>query len=122
MYHLLNSTNRPAHGESLLEGRVPTTTRPRRAPDFEAARIRIVGLVAAALKKSPDEVDLTASFVELGLDSLEVVDLLATIESLLGREVAEEQVKGVTRLEEVLDLVKRELGSDGHRSTGAPRR
>ena len=51
------------------------------------------------------------SFKELGLDSLDVVSLVMSVEDRLGVEIPEEDLEGVERYGQALELLERKVAS-----------
>lgn len=73
--------------------------------DFESAKSEIVAWVADAIQVSPEDVDLTKPLPELGIDSLDAVHLLATIESVIQKELPEDVVQRVTSLNDIFEMM-----------------
>ena len=78
---------------------------------FESARQEILEWVASTLQVEPGEVDLTKPLPELGIDSLDAVHLLATIESIIRTELPEDVVQRVTCLNDVLEMMAERLAA-----------
>ncbi|NOS99619.1 MAG: acyl carrier protein [Phycisphaerales bacterium] len=76
-----------------------------------AAKQEILEWVAGALKVSPEEVDLNKPLPELGLDSLDAVHLLATIESTIRMELPETVVQRVTSLNDIFEMMAQRLAA-----------
>ncbi len=72
---------------------------------YESARREILEWVANTLQVEPDGVDLNKPLPELGLDSLDAVHLLATIESIIQSELPEDVVQRVTCLNDILEMM-----------------
>lgn len=78
---------------------------------FETARKEILDWVAQTIRKPVDEIDLTAPFPDLGLDSLDAVHMLATIESILGQELPEDILRRVTCLNDIFGMMREKLAA-----------
>ncbi len=73
--------------------------------NLEAARKEILEWVAETLKVSPDQVDLQMPLPELGIDSLDAVHLLATIESIIQQDLPEDVVQRVASLNDIFEMM-----------------
>jgi len=79
--------------------------------DFEAAKQEILEWVAGTINVEPAEIDLTKPLPELGIDSLDAVHMLATIESIIRTELPEDVVQRVTCLNDILDMMAKRLAA-----------
>jgi len=52
-------------------------------------------------------------FQELGLDSIDAVDLAARLQELTGRRLAEDDLRKIRTIGDVVDVVDRMLGAEG---------
>ena len=75
--------------------------------DFEAAKAEILEWVAETLNTTPDGVDTAALFVDLGIDSLDAVHLIATIESIIQTELPEDVIQRVNCLDDIFAMMRR---------------
>ena len=76
---------------------------------FEEARNEILSWVSGTLKIPPEQVDLNKPLTTIGLDSLDAVHMISTIETLIGEEVPEEFVRRVTCLNDMFELLRQKL-------------
>jgi acyl carrier protein len=66
----------------------------------------------------PEQVTTSARLVEdLELDSLDAVDLLVRLEQETGVEIAEDELKGMKTVQDVLDVLQRKLESHRDHTT-----
>jgi acyl carrier protein len=78
---------------------------------YDAARKEILDWVAVTVGKPTENIDLSMPFPDLGLDSLDAVHMLATIESLLGQELPEDIMRRVTCLNDIFDMMREKLAA-----------
>ena len=57
--------------------------------DFEAAKNEILEWVAEAIRVPVEQIDLNKPLAEIGLDSLDAVHMIATIESTIRQDLPE---------------------------------
>ena len=67
--------------------------------------------VADSLSTDPDTIDLNKPLPELGLDSLDGVHLLATIESIIQQDLPEDVVQRVGSLNEIFEMMAERLAA-----------
>ena len=79
--------------------------------DYETAKIQILEEIAESLQTTPDQIDTTRSFADIGLDSLDAVHMLATIESILGQELPEDYVQRVSCLNDIFEMMKKRIAA-----------
>ncbi len=79
--------------------------------DFESAKQEILEWVASTINVEPAEIDLTKPLPELGIDSLDAVHMLATIESIIRTELPEDVVQRVTCLNDILEMMAKRLAA-----------
>lgn len=79
--------------------------------NFQAAKQEILEWVADELQVSPEEVDLAKPLPELGIDSLDAVHLIATIESTIQQELPEDVIQRVTSLNDIFELMAERLAA-----------
>lgn len=78
---------------------------------YSEARVEIIDWVSQTLGCEPEEVDVTKPLPELGIDSLDAVHLIATIESLIQTELPEDVIQRVTCLNDVLEMMSDRLAA-----------
>ncbi|GEM_PF-1100643 len=79
--------------------------------DFVAVRTQILDWLAETLRVPAAEIDLTKPLTEIGLDSLDAVHMLATIESLIRQELPEDVIRRVTCLNDIFDMMRARLAA-----------
>jgi acyl carrier protein len=78
---------------------------------FESAKHEILGWLAGTLQMEAHEIDLQKPFSEIGLDSLDAVHLLATIESTIRQELPEDVIQRVTCLNDIFEMMAQRLAA-----------
>ncbi len=73
---------------------------------FEAARTEILEWVAEAIQIPVEQIDLTKPLTEVGIDSLDAVHMIATIESIIRQELPEDIIQRVLCLNDIFDLMR----------------
>lgn len=73
---------------------------------FESARQEILQWLAETIQTPVERIDLSKPLSEIGLDSLDAVHMLATIESIIRQELPEDIIKRVTCLADVFDMMR----------------
>ena len=71
----------------------------------EPGRQEVLDWVADATQVPVGEVDLDKPLIDIGLDSLEVVHLIATIEAIIGQELPEDMILRASCLRDILDMI-----------------
>ena len=61
-------------------------------------------------KVDPGAVEREATFKRMGLDSLDLVSLAMSLEDRLSVEIPDEELTGIERLGQALDLLERKIG------------
>ncbi len=73
---------------------------------YESARLQILEWLAEAIDTPIDEIDLTKPLPDIGLDSLDAVHMIATVESIIRQELPEDVIKRVTCLNDMFDMMR----------------
>lgn len=72
---------------------------------------KIVDIIAEKLNLSKDQIKPEASFIDdLGADSLDLVELVMTMEETFGMEVPDEDAEKLKTVKDVIEYVKSRLG------------
>ena len=79
--------------------------------DFEAARAELLDWVAEAINIPVQEVDTSIPLNELGIDSLDAVHLIATIESILQQELPEDVIQRVKCLDDIFEMMQQRIAA-----------
>jgi acyl carrier protein len=77
--------------------------------NLEQARNEILDWVAGALQIPADKINLDTPLNELGIDSLDAVHLIATIESVIQQELSEDVVQKVGSLNQIFEMMAQRL-------------
>ncbi len=80
-------------------------------PAYEAGKIEILNWVAETLQVPVEQIDMNKSFSELGLDSLDAVHLIATIESIIRQELPEDVMQRFRCLGDIFGLMQDKLAA-----------
>ncbi len=79
--------------------------------DLETAKKQILEEIAESLQTTPDQIDVTQSFEDLGLDSLDAVHMLATIESIISQELPEDYIQRVGCLNDIFEMMQKRIAA-----------
>ena len=72
---------------------------------------KILGFIAARVGKSPEEIPLDVDFGDVGLASLDALDILFAAEEEFGLTFDNEDARGVRSAGALIELTLRELAS-----------
>lgn len=78
---------------------------------YEAARSEIMLWLSETIRLPADQIDLTRPLNEIGLDSLDAVHMVATIESIIRRELPEDIMRRVTCLNDIFEMMREKLAA-----------
>jgi len=78
---------------------------------YENARTEILEWLSETIKVSVDHIDLTRPLNEIGLDSLDAVHMIATVESIIRQELPEDIIRRVTCLNDIFDLMRTKMAA-----------
>jgi len=79
--------------------------------DFTAARTEILEWLADALRVPAGEIELDKPFAEIGIDSLDAVHMIATIESIIQQELPEDVIQRVTCMNDIFEMMRERLAA-----------
>ena len=79
--------------------------------DFEAAKNQVLEWVAEAIRVPVEEIDLNKPLAEIGLDSLDAVHMIATIESIIRQDLPEDVIQRVTCLNDIFEMTRQKLAA-----------
>ena len=72
----------------------------------EEIKQNVISLIAEQLGKSENEVTLDSQFIEdLGADSLDLVELIMSMEDEFGVEIADEDAEKILKVSDAVDYV-----------------
>ena len=78
---------------------------------FEAAKNEILDWVAQAIQVPIEQIELDKPLNEIGLDSLDAVHMVATIESIIQKELPEDVIQRVTCLNDIFDMMRDKMAA-----------
>ena len=78
---------------------------------FEAARDEILDWVAGAIQVPIEQIELDKPLNEIGLDSLDAVHMVATIESIIQKELPEDVIQRVGCLNDIFDMMRDKMAA-----------
>ncbi len=79
--------------------------------NYEAAKLEILEWLSETIRVPVDEIDLTKPFPEIGLDSLDAVHMIATIESTIRKELPEDVIQRVTCLNDIFEMMREKMAA-----------
>ena len=72
----------------------------------EEIKQKVISLIAEQLGKSENEVTLDSQFIEdLGADSLDLVELIMSMEDEFGVEIADEDAEKILKVSDAVDYI-----------------
>lgn len=78
---------------------------------FETAKREILEWVSATIHVPIDEIDLTKPLPDIGIDSLDAVHMIATIEALIKQELPDNVIQQVSSLHDIFELMRERLAA-----------
>ena len=78
---------------------------------FEAAKAEILEWAAETLQVPIEQVDLSKPLAEIGLDSLDAVHMVATIESIIRQDLPEDVIKRVSCLNDIFEMMRERMAA-----------
>ena len=79
--------------------------------DFQTAKSEILQWVSETIQVPVEEIDLTKPLADIGIDSLDAVHMLATIESIIGQELPEDVVQRVGCLNDIFEMMRERVAA-----------
>jgi acyl carrier protein len=79
--------------------------------NFESAKQEILEWLSEAIQVPTDQIDLTKALTDIGLDSLDAVHMIATIESIIGQELPEDVIQRVSCMNDMFDMMRDKLAA-----------
>ncbi len=79
--------------------------------NFEAARDEILEWVSEAIRVPVEELELDKPLGDIGIDSLDAVHMIATIEGVIRKELPEDVIQNVTCLNDIFEMMRRKIYS-----------
>ena len=68
---------------------------------------RVLAIIAETQRKKPEEVKIDSTFEELGIDSMDGVNIIFALESEFDISVPDEEVKTIKSIQDMVDGVRR---------------
>jgi Acyl carrier protein len=68
---------------------------------------RILGVIAATQRISPEKVTIDSSFQELGIDSMDGINILFALENEFDITIPDEQAKQIRSIREMVDGIEK---------------
>lgn len=78
---------------------------------FEAARDEILDWVSEAIQVPVAQIELDKPLTEIGIDSLDAVHMVATIESIIRKELPEDVIQRVRCLNDIFDMMREKMAA-----------
>jgi len=78
---------------------------------YESAKREILEWLSEAIQVPVDQIDLDQPLAEVGLDSLDAVHMVATIESIIGQELPEDIIQRVKCLNDMFDMMREKMAA-----------
>ena len=79
--------------------------------DYEAAKSEILDWLSDTLQKPVDQIAMDKPLIDIGLDSLDAVHMIATIESTIRKELPEDVIQRVGCLNDIFDMMRRKVAA-----------
>lgn len=73
---------------------------------YLSARAELLDWLADTLRVPAEAIDLSLPLAEAGIDSLDAVHLVATIESIIRQELPEDVIRRVTCLNDIFEMMR----------------
>ena len=78
---------------------------------FDAARSEILDWLSETIHVPVEQIDLDKPLDEIGLDSLDAVHMIATIESIIRQELPEDVIKRVSCLNDIFEMMRERMAA-----------
>ena len=78
---------------------------------YDSAKIEILEWLSETIEVPVDKIDLTKPLNDIGLDSLDAVHMIATIESVIGKELPEDIIQRVNCLNDMFDMMREKMAA-----------
>ncbi len=79
--------------------------------DYESARQQILEWMSETLQVPVDQIPLDKPFADIGLDSLDAVHMIATIESIIRQELPEDIMRRANCLSAIFEMMKQRMAA-----------
>jgi acyl carrier protein len=81
---------------------------------------RILRIIAETQRKDPSQVTIDSSFEELGIDSMDGVNIVFALENEFNINVPDEEVKTIRSVRDMVEGVRRLVHAGGNSGGSAP--
>jgi acyl carrier protein len=88
-------------------------------PDDQLTQ-RVLRIIAETQRKDPSQVSAESSFEELGIDSMDGVNIVFALENEFNINVPDEEVKNIHSVRDMIEGVRRLVEQNGAPSGAAP--
>ena len=78
---------------------------------YESAKREILDWLSETIHVPVDQIDLTKPLNEIGLDSLDAVHMIATVEGIIRQELPEDIIRRVSCLNDIFDLMRDKMAA-----------
>ncbi len=78
---------------------------------FESIRQEILEWLSETIQVPVDQIDLNKPLTDIGLDSLDAVHMIATIESTIGQELPEDIIQRVGCLNDIFEMMRQKIAA-----------
>ena len=79
--------------------------------NFEAARGEILEWVSEAIRVPVEKLELDKPLAEVGIDSLDAVHMISTIESIIRQELPENVMQRVKTLNDIFEMMRERVAA-----------
>lgn len=79
--------------------------------NYDSAKIEILDWLSDTLKVPVAQIDMTKPLAEVGLDSLDAVHMIATIESIIRQELPEDVIRRVSCLGDIFEMMRERMAA-----------
>jgi len=79
--------------------------------DFETAKSEILDWVAKATQVPVADIDLDKDLTEIGIDSLDAVHMISTIELVIKQELPEEVIQRVRCMNDIFEMMREKVAA-----------
>ncbi len=78
---------------------------------YEAARAELLDWISEAIQTPIEAIDFNKPLSEIGIDSLDSVHMIATIEGIIRKELPEDVILRVNCLNDIFDMMRERVAA-----------
>lgn len=78
---------------------------------FEPAKSEILEWLSETIEVPVEQIELDKPLTEIGLDSLDAVHMIATIESVIGQELPEDIIQRISCLNDIFEMMRDKMAA-----------